>query len=182
MDEKLVAALTRRVYDLEQLLKRVGGGLLEEDPAVAQEPGPPGASSDKGADIMPHTVGKTQPRSEAADWWSAPVRKPKPKQGAKRNPKAAAKKIEPEPVDPNATIIEEANIIGTWLARIGALMILVGAGFGFKYGVDRGIIGPGLRVIIGFAASALLVGWIEHARGNGRVVFGQPVGAGGVAC
>jgi uncharacterized membrane protein len=45
----------------------------------------------------------------------------------------------------------EADVFGTWFARLGAIALLLGAAFGFKYAVDEGIIGPGGRVLLGIA-------------------------------
>ena len=56
-----------------------------------------------------------------------------------------------EPI-PDALDIEE-SVVGTWFPRLGALALLLGAGFGFRYAVDRGWIGPGARVAVGSAAA-----------------------------
>lgn len=75
----------------------------------------------------------------------------------------------------------EASVVGTWFARIGAVAILIGAGFAFKYAVDRGLIGPGARVAIGIAAGAAFLAWGEWALRRGWTLFAQAVSAGGVA-
>ena len=165
MNDPLIAALTRRVYQLEQLLAGEGHDV---DPWVPEEPR------------------ETEPRSESRggeepplDPWSPRDEEPPPP--ASPPPPAPPPPPPSPPADPREGIIEEANIVGTWLARIGALAILVGAGFGFKYGVDRGIIGPTLRVVLGLAASALLVGGSELSRRKGWNAFAQAIAGGGVA-
>lgn len=75
----------------------------------------------------------------------------------------------------------EANLFGAWFARLGALALLIGAGFGFKYGVDEGIIGPSLRVLLGVIAGIGLVGWGEWSHRRGWSRLGQAVGGGGIA-
>lgn len=75
----------------------------------------------------------------------------------------------------------EANLFGAWFARLGALALLIGAGFGFKYGVDEGIIGPALRVLLGIAAGVAMIGWGEWAQRRGWPRLTQAVSGGGVA-
>ena len=41
-----------------------------------------------------------------------------------------------EPI-PDALDLEE-SVVGTWFPRLGALALLLGDGFGFRYAVDRG--------------------------------------------
>src|SRR5687768_3338687 len=78
-------------------------------------------------------------------------------------------------------IRNEANVVGAWLARAGVLAILIGAGFAFKYGIDRGVIGPIARVMIGLAAGAGFVVWGEVARRKTWDLFAQALTAGGLA-
>jgi hypothetical protein len=75
----------------------------------------------------------------------------------------------------------EASFLGAWFARLGALALLVGAGFGFKYGIDEGIIGPGMRVLLGIAAGIALVAWGEWAERRGWPRLTQAVSGGGIA-
>jgi hypothetical protein len=49
------------------------------------------------------------------------------------------------------TTLEEL-LGGKWLSWIGALAIIIGAGFGFKYAVENNWIGPRERVLIGIVA------------------------------
>jgi uncharacterized membrane protein len=60
----------------------------------------------------------------------------------------------------------EEDVIGRWFPRLGALALLIGAAFGFKYAVDQGWFGPGVRVTIGFSAGIALVLLGEWTRGR----------------
>ncbi|MDQ4124227.1 MAG: DUF2339 domain-containing protein, partial [Actinomycetota bacterium] len=92
---------------------------------------------------------------------------------------AATENLDPrfDPVDSEA----EASFLGAWFARLGALALLVGAGFGFKYGIDEGIIGPGLRVLLGIVAGLGLIAWGEWSERHGWPRLTQAVGGGGIA-
>lgn len=75
----------------------------------------------------------------------------------------------------------EESVMGTWFPRLGALALLLGVGFGFKYAVDRGWLGPGARVGLGVALglAMLLVG--ETTKRRGWAGYAQAVTGGGVA-
>lgn len=75
----------------------------------------------------------------------------------------------------------EDDIIGRLFPRLGALALLIGAGFGFKYAVDQGWIGPAVRVALGFAAGVGLILAGEHTRRRGWQDYAQAVAGGGVA-
>lgn len=75
----------------------------------------------------------------------------------------------------------EANVFAAWFARLGALALLIGAGFGFKYGVDEGFIGPGMRVLFGIAAGFALLIWGEWTERRGWERLSQAVSGGGIA-
>jgi uncharacterized membrane protein len=79
-----------------------------------------------------------------------------------------------QPINPE----DEARVIGTWMARIGAIALVIGAAFAFKYAVDQGLIGPGARVIIGLFAGLALVSAGEWARKRTWDAWGQAVTAG----
>lgn len=67
------------------------------------------------------------------------------------------------PVRQNRPI--EADLVATWAARMGAIATFIGIAYGYKYAVDRGIIGPTGRVLTGVAfAVAFLLGaeWTER--------------------
>ncbi|HWD71580.1 MAG TPA: DUF2339 domain-containing protein [Actinomycetota bacterium] len=82
---------------------------------------------------------------------------------------------------PLRTPPDEARLAGTWFARGGALAMLIGAGFAFKYGIDRGFITEPVRVLIGLLAGLAFVAWGNWARRKGWHTFSQAVTAGGIA-
>ncbi|HEU4868889.1 MAG TPA: DUF2339 domain-containing protein [Actinomycetota bacterium] len=75
----------------------------------------------------------------------------------------------------------EANMLGSWFARIGAFAIFLGAAFAFKYAVDRDLISPAGRIAIGVLLGAAFIGWGEWARRKTWPLFAQAVAGGGVA-
>ncbi len=70
---------------------------------------------------------------------------------------------------------------GQWVNRLGIALLLLGAAFGFKYSIDRGWIGPAVRVACGLGLGALLLVASTRLRavrpGLSRVLAG-----GGIAC
>ena len=76
---------------------------------------------------------------------------------------------------------DEARLAGAWFARGGALAVLIGAGFAFKYGIDHGLITRADRVLIGLLAGLAFVAWGYWARRKGWMTFSQAVTAGGIA-
>jgi uncharacterized membrane protein len=75
----------------------------------------------------------------------------------------------------------EADLVATWFARIGAMAVLIGAGFGYKFAVDRGLIGPGGRVALGALAAIALIVIGERTAIRGWNAFAQAVMGGGTA-
>jgi uncharacterized membrane protein len=75
----------------------------------------------------------------------------------------------------------EADVFGTWFARLGAIALMLGAAFGFKYAVDEGIIGPSARVLlgIGLGLGMLAAGEVTFRKDWSRL--SQAVSGGGVA-
>jgi uncharacterized membrane protein len=55
--------------------------------------------------------------------------------------------------------------------RIAILLLLIGTAYGMKLAVDRGLIGPAGRVILGLIAGAALVVWSERFRRKGFAAF-----------
>jgi uncharacterized membrane protein len=74
----------------------------------------------------------------------------------------------------------EADLVSTWFARVGALALLVGAGFGYRYAVDRGLIGPGGRVALGIFLALVLVALGERTAARGWNAFAQAAAGGGI--
>jgi uncharacterized membrane protein len=87
----------------------------------------------------------------------------------------------PPPAGPRPPDTErEAVLAGTWLARVGIAAVLLGVAFAFKYAVDRGLIGPTGRVLLGVAAGVAFVVWGERARAREWPRLAQAVTGGGV--
>lgn len=80
---------------------------------------------------------------------------------------------------PNSEGIEDA-LIGKWFPRIGALAIILGAGFGFKYAMDQGWIGASLRVILGLLLSSVLIGIGDWTRSRDWTSYASAITGGGV--
>jgi uncharacterized membrane protein len=59
--------------------------------------------------------------------------------------------------------------------------ILIGAGFAFKYAIDRGLLGPGARVLIGILVGGAFLAWGVWADRRGWERFSQAVNGGGIA-
>jgi uncharacterized membrane protein len=68
-----------------------------------------------------------------------------------------------------------------WMNRIGALTLVLGAAFFFKYAVDNDWIGPVVRVLIGLAAglAGVAAGMVLRRRGHGT--YAQGVAGAGAA-
>jgi len=69
---------------------------------------------------------------------------------------------------------------GNWLARIGVIALIVGAGFFLKYAFDNNWIGPAARVIIGVVAGLVMLGLGSIWR-NRYLVLTQALSGGGIA-
>lgn len=101
---------------------------------------------------------------------------------AQPSPTTAADRPREVPVPlPATTPRDEADVLGAWFARTGAVVLLIGFGFAFKYAIDRGIIGPTGRVALGLAGGLVLVASAEWAMRRGWPAWAQAVAGAGVA-
>jgi hypothetical protein len=83
------------------------------------------------------------------------------------------------PKTPEREIDWEELLAGRWLAWIGGLAVVIGAGFGFKYAIEHQWIGPEVRVLIGLVVGiACLIGGTLAARRDYRYFAQGLVGAG----
>lgn len=55
--------------------------------------------------------------------------------------------------------------------RIAIVLLLIGTAYGMKLAADRGLLGPGPRVILGLISGAALVIWSERFRRRGFALF-----------
>lgn len=69
----------------------------------------------------------------------------------------------------------------TWVNRIGAVTLILAAGFVFKYAADNGWIGPWMRVLVGMLAGGVACGGAEWLVRRGHRVVGQGVAGLGIA-
>ncbi len=78
---------------------------------------------------------------------------------------AATKKI----VTGNEPSTLEEILAGKWLTWVGALAVIIGAGFGFKYAVENGYLDPTRRIILGLIVGACsFVGGVSAMRRDYR--------------
>jgi len=182
-----VQALEARVAALEARLAQLqpAPGPIHAGPAPPQagpwpgSPGPPargwappyhaGAPSQGGA---PHGG----PHGSApAPAWGAPTA-PGPYGAGPAGPNVAPAPATPPPAAPPRAPASAED----WIARIGIGLLVLGTAFLFKYSIDRGWVGPPVRVGIGYAVGAILLfaGQRTIARRPG---FGELLMGGGLA-
>lgn len=75
---------------------------------------------------------------------------------------------------------DEVSLVSPWLARAGAVALVSGVAFAFKYAIDRGVIGPGARVVVGLLIGAALAGGGEWARRRDWLGWAQAVSGGAI--
>jgi uncharacterized membrane protein len=189
-DDREIEGLATRVQLLEHEVEYIRGYLWQLSGATAppraaaptQAPSPapaPPASAPARPAAAPTPPGfrrRTPVQPAPAPWQppytgQAPYGQPAPYAGQ-------APSIEAAPAPEART---EAAFAGTWFARGGALAVLIGAGFAFQYGVDRGLITEPMRVLIGLLAGLAFVAWGVWARRRGWVRLSQAVTGGGIA-
>jgi uncharacterized membrane protein len=64
----------------------------------------------------------------------------------------------PREVAPRKPTEWEMILGGSWLARVGVIALIIGAGFFLKYAFDQNWLGPTARVIIGIVAGLVMLG------------------------
>src|SRR6266849_381548 len=161
--ETSIEALAARVQVLERDVG-VMKGILWHSAGAAPDSPPPAAPQ------------PAPPQPVAPNGWAPPSA---PSWGPARAPAWAP--AAPGPAAPSLALRDEAKLAGAWFARAGALAVLVGAGFAFKYGIDRGLITEPVRVLVGLLAGLAFVAWGYWARRKGWATFSQAVTAGGIA-
>ncbi len=86
-----------------------------------------------------------------------------------------------QPRSPGAVEREWEQILGgNWLARIGVLAIIIGAGFFLKFAFDKNWIGPAGRVIIGAVIGLFMLGG-GHYWQKKYPIFANAISGGGIA-
>ncbi|MDZ7639011.1 MAG: DUF2339 domain-containing protein [Bryobacterales bacterium] len=91
--------------------------------------------------------------------------------------------IAPQPVAPAARNGDdlESQMGLTWVNRIGAVTLILAAGFVFKYAADNGWIGPWARVLAGLLAGGAACAAAEFLVRRGHRVVAQGVAGLGIA-
>ena len=163
-----IAALTSRVYELEQQVRR-GGPLpvaekeksAEELPAQAVDPSL--SSEVDRADISQPTgspdLGSSTPH------WSGTATQTSP--------------AVPQPAPPREFSLEK-TIGQYWLNRVGIVATLVGVSYFLKYAFENNWINPGGRILIGLFAGIGLLLWSGVFRKRGHASFSYSLKAVGL--
>jgi uncharacterized membrane protein len=114
----------------------------------------------------------------------APLVPPVPQPAAEMTP-LSAQEPAPEPASPPAPPAVpqdeglETSLGLKWVNRLGAVTLMIGALFFFKYAADSGWLGPLARVLLGLVAGSGLAGYgFLNWRAN-RAVFAQGITAAG---
>ena len=158
---KQVAALTRRVFNLEQLLR---AGVAAESGAGKSPPPRVEAAPPQ----VPLAVAQAPPPSDFSPP-AMPPDLPEPQ----RVPQIPAQSASPG-------VSLETRIGGQWLNRIGIVAVLVGLSYFLKLAIENDWIGPGTRVAIGLIAGVGLIWWSERFRARAFAAFAYSLKAIGI--
>ncbi len=121
-----------------------------------------------------------------------PTAAPEPERPAEAEPVPAESMPEaaPQPVPAAARASLEEKLTGRWFVWIGAVAIALAGLFLVKYMADHGLLGPGMRVLLGLAAGAALTlggEWLRRRPSQRKAAALQPdyvpqaLSAGGLA-
>lgn len=180
-----LSGIQRRIAQLEKDLAEVKAIVQRAARQQAEAPAPPPATTSTARPAPP-------PRRSLVGslLWShgdIPGRRPPgaaPAQPVARPPfPAPIGRTSSPPARPRALRSGEfeANLLGSWFARIGIFAIFLGAVFAFKYAVDRDLITEAGRVAVGVFAGLAFIVWGEWAYRKSWPLFAQAVAGGGVA-
>lgn len=161
-----VASLEERLAALEHTQR--GAVQTPPEPAAETVPSPP-----PDAPVPPEAV---LPLEQAPEQTSGPSEPASPVAVPDETP------IAPHVLDnaPPRRESAETNFGLNWLNRIGAVTLILGAAFFFKYAVDNDWIGPTARVLIGIVAGLGLLTGGEQLRKRGHARFAQGISGAGV--
>lgn len=158
MDE--TAGIRDRLTHLEGEVRALRGRVDHLSQAGALPPRPPFA-----------------PQPPAQQQWSPPP--PQPWLPPAQAPAGAVTEA-PAAIMWPASRASEASFFGTWYARLGAMAVLIGIAFGFKYAIDRGLVSAWMRVILGCVAGAGAIVWGDLVGRRHLRHLGQAGIAGGI--
>jgi uncharacterized membrane protein len=157
--KKLLIRMDERYNALEQALDKRLAALEQKSPGEAAEPKPPAESKTAEtqremqvhpavAEGLPKAVGQTRPcphcgRNVESRYDRCP---------------SCGTQIEP-PRRPEPKSSEwEAILGGNWLARVGVLALFVGLAFFIMFAIDKGWLGPPVRIALGIVAGLGMIG------------------------
>ncbi len=157
-----LAALTARVWRLEQALERHGIEL----PGEAVHPSP-----QKEGSAAVHRPAAAPSAPQPAAMSSAPRSSPpeSPAAPTPPSPQPVFSYAAAEPTTDGRSL--ESRIGSQWFNRIGILAVLIGVAWFLKFAFDNHWIGPLGRVLIGLIAGAALIAWSERFRSRGYAAF-----------
>ena len=164
--ERTVADLSRRIQELEQARAAAAQNVAQN---VAQNAAPPYAPQ------------AGQPAAYAPYPQPGAYPPPQPAGYAPAQPAAYAPNITPGYAPNQAPLTEaEPKESADWVSRIGIALLVVGCGFLYRYSVEQGWIGNGLRVAFGFALASGLLG-LGLYLGSRRPRYSDILVGGGIA-
>jgi uncharacterized membrane protein len=148
---QLVSQITKRLDNLESQIKTAEAPIPEVSPPLRE------------AEPEPEPVPQTPVISEEA-------------------PAVAEMPPPPSPPEPKVKKEREWEQIlgGSWLARIGVIALIIGAGFFLKYAFDNQWLGPAGRVTLGAVAGLIMVGLAFYWRKKYPILT-QVLTGGGIA-
>jgi uncharacterized membrane protein len=147
--EARVARLELEFAELQRRFAREGATPQVARPPVAAPPPPP-------RPVVQHTDATRDPGKVFAQGWIQ-ARKPPAPGGA-------------VPATDSYESFED-RLGAQIFNRVAIVLLLIGTAYGMKLAVDRGLLGPAPRVILGLIAGAALVLWSERFRRKGFAVF-----------
>jgi uncharacterized membrane protein len=159
---KQVAALTARVYQLEQIRGISSQSHQEPVPQLQQQPS-----------ASPSVATTIRPSSAQTGRGSLPAPTPSPE------PPTQSRPILRSPFSRGEAGLEK-QIGQFWLNRIGIVALLFGVSYFLKYAFENNWIGPAGRVAIGLLAGIGLIVWSERFRNRGHAAFSYSLKAAGI--
>ena len=160
-----VAALTARVYHLEQLSGAASE--IAHASVLPEQPHPPTLPS--GTMLEPPRESSLAHPFPAATTPIPPLRETQPQPSRRPIPGAT-----------HAETDLEKKIGQYWLNRIGIVAVLIGVSYFLKYAFDNNWVGPGGRIAIGLLLGIGLVLWSERFRKRGYSAFSYSLKAVGI--
>jgi uncharacterized membrane protein len=148
----LEARVARLETELAELQRRLAAGGASQRTAAAPPPPPPRpVATHLAADATP---GPAAPPAEVRD-------------------RGLEQPASPQKMAAVGDSLEsfESRLGSQIFNRIAIVLLLIGTAYGMKLAVDRGLLGPGARVILGLVGGAGLVVWSERFRNKGFAAF-----------